>query len=76
MTELGLLAGDPCAADGWSSEQRIRAMAWWGARRRGAPSVTGLGGDDLRGVWRELVEAYEGLRAFLVAGLVGIRRGR
>ena len=75
MIELGLLAGDPCAADGWTSEQRVRALAWWKARANGAPSVAFLGPGDLRTVWREIVAAYEGLRRLIVSGVVAVAGG-
>jgi hypothetical protein len=74
MIEVGLLTGDPCAADGWTSEQRTRAYGWWIARMKGAPSVAGLGAGDLRTVWREIVGAYAGLRAFVESALVVIGR--
>jgi hypothetical protein len=76
MIELGLLAGDPCAAEGWTHEQRIRGLGWWTARIKGAPSAAFLGPSDLRAVWREVVGAYEGLRAFLVSGFVAVRQKR
>jgi hypothetical protein len=74
MIELGLLAGDPTAADTWTHEQRLRGLGWWMARIKGAPSAAFLGPSDLRTVWREVVAAYEGLRAFLVNGLVATRQ--
>jgi hypothetical protein len=74
MIELGILVGDPCAADGWTPEQWTRGYAWWLARAKGAPSVAFLGPGDLRTVWREIVDAYDGLRAFVTSALVVIGR--
>jgi hypothetical protein len=72
MIELGLLAGDPCAADGWGHEQQVRAYAWWLARAEGHPSAWAFGQGDLVRVWTEIVQGFEGLRRFLVHW--GVRR--
>lgn len=72
MTDVAVSTGDPCAADHWSREQRIRALAWWLARRRGASSAWALSADDLIRWFDGLVHTFGGLRDLVVSGILGV----
>ncbi len=72
MTDVGLASGDPCAADHWSREQRIRARAWGIARQRGAVSTWASSRDDLVRWFDLLLDRFAGLRDLVVSGIVGV----
>lgn len=76
MIELGLLAGDPCAADSWTRDQRVAAYSWSLARRAGAASVWGLTTADLTRWLDDVLVRLDGLREFVYNGFVILGRKR
>jgi hypothetical protein len=65
LIEVGLLSGDPLAAEDWTSDQRVAALAWWRARTNGTPSAWAVGIGDLRIVVRQTIEAFPRLLGWL-----------
>ncbi len=80
MVDLGLvLAGDPCAADGWDAEREIRARAWHAVRTSaepGPPSVAAVTLRDLLSWTVQVVERFPGLGGFLARGIVLLGKPR
>lgn len=79
MIDIGMQLGDPCAADGWDADRRLRARAWHSIRTShepGPPSVAAVSLRDLQ-VWLgQLLEQCRGLAQFLHHGAVRIIGGR
>jgi hypothetical protein len=74
LTRAGLRSGDPCAADGWTAEQRVRALAAMQAEREDQFAPL-----SIQGAWKmltEILDVWPGFRRLVHQGAVVISRGR